>query len=224
MTKLIIFDMDGVLIDSEPLYRKVNTKLFRELGVEMQNEEYNGYIGIAADKMWKSIKKNHKLKQPVKKLMELEKEKKHDALKGKKLRSMPGVKALLNKLMKNGLKMCVASSSAEKNIKLILTKTGLKDYFDKVSSGEGIKNGKPAPDIFLKAAGRMKPEDCFVIEDSANGVFAAKRAGMKCIGIKDPDSGNQDLSKADITVNDFKKDNINKILTFITYNTINTMS
>ena len=90
-------------------------------------------------------------------------------------------------------------------------------YFDFIVSGEEVTNGKPMPDIFLKAADHFQssPDNCFVIEDSSNGVTAAKAAGMKCIGFRNVNSGNQDISKADLIINSFSKTEINNVLNFL---------
>jgi beta-phosphoglucomutase-like phosphatase (HAD superfamily) len=88
-----------------------------------------------------------------------------------------------------------------------LRKLKIEHLFDAVVCAEDITHSKPHPEIFLKAAERLRemPENCLVIEDSKLGVEAAKSAGMKCIGFRNPNSGNQDLSKADVIVDDFAK-------------------
>jgi beta-phosphoglucomutase-like phosphatase (HAD superfamily) len=96
----------------------------------------------------------------------------------------------------------------------MMNRTGLGALFDRVISGGSVKNGKPAPDIFLKAAGLLgvEPADCVVIEDSRNGVIAAKSAGMKCVGYKNPNSGVQDLSCSDLVVDDMRKIDYNLLV------------
>ena len=86
---------------------------------------------------------------------------------------------------------------------MVVSKFELEDYFSCILSGEEVENGKPAPDIYVETAKKLGivPEECIVIEDSKNGVMAAKEAGMKCIGFKNINSGEQDLSKADYIVN-----------------------
>ncbi len=86
----------------------------------------------------------------------------------------------------------------------------MRHYFQHIISGDLVEHGKPAPDIFVYAANalREEPAHCVVIEDSTNGVKAAKLAGMKCIGFKNPNSGDQDLSLADMVIDDFRKVNL----------------
>jgi beta-phosphoglucomutase-like phosphatase (HAD superfamily) len=93
----------------------------------------------------------------------------------------------------------VASSSAEKLVTLVLQKIGVRRFFDVVLSGESVTKSKPEPEVFLKTASllRVLPENCVVVEDAMHGVTAAKRAGMKCVGYRNRNTGNQDLSRAD---------------------------
>ena len=98
-----------------------------------------------------------------------------------------GAKEIVEFLKQNGVKMAVASGSATDEIEWKLSDTGIIDYFDAFAGGEEVKHGKPAPDVFLLAAERLgvKPEECFVFEDSSLGIKAGHTAGMKCIGVAD---------------------------------------
>src|SRR5690606_5174684 len=101
-----------------------------------------------------------------------------------------------------------------KNIDLILQKLDIEKYFDFVVSGEQVVKGKPEPDIFLKVANHysIHPKDCMVIEDSTNGVLAAKAANMFCVGYYNPSSGNQDLTKADLIIDSFNDPRLYSII------------
>jgi len=210
--------MDGVLIDSEPAYKTMNMAHFSSLGFKMNEEEYNGYVGMSSLKMWSKIKSNYGLNENVEDLMASEKERMYKVL-NSDLISEPieGIKELIDSFLKRNYRLCVASSSPKDNIKLVLKRHNLEMYFDFIVSGEEVTNGKPMPDIFLKAADhfQLSPDNCFVIEDSSNGVTAAKAAGMKCIGFRNVNSGNQDISKADLIINSFSKTEINNVLKFL---------
>jgi len=210
--------MDGVLIDSEPAYKTMNMAHFSSLGFKMNEEEYNGYVGMSSLKMWSKIKSNYGLNENVEDLMASEKERMYKVL-NSDLISEPieGIKELIDSFLKRNYRLCVASSSPKDNIKLVLKRHNLEMYFDFIVSGEEVTNGKPMPDIFLKAADHFQssPDNCFVIEDSSNGVTAAKAAGMKCIGFRNVNSGNQDISKADLIINSFSTTEINNVLKFL---------
>lgn len=202
MIDLIIFDLDGVLLDSESLYKRINFEFFKELGVDITHDEYHSFIGISGEKMWGYIKQKGSLDQTVDELRQEEKERKNLGLKSSALEANDGLFELLNFIKEREIPMGIASSGLKKNIRLILNKLHVDPYFDHIVSGEMPKHGKPAPDIFLLAADHFKvpTEKCLVIEDSTNGVLAAKSAGMKCVGYRNAGSGNQDLSKADFIV------------------------
>lgn len=202
MERLIIFDLDGVLLDSETLYKEVNFKLFNDLGVEITEEEYHSFIGISGDKMWRYIKEKGNLSQAIPQLRAIERERKFKGLSENVLKPNPGLIELLNQLESLNISRVIASSGLMKNVKLILSKLEVEHYFSVIVSGEMPERGKPAPDIFLMAASKAKtdPKNCIVIEDSTNGIIAAKAAGMKCVGYINEGSGKQDLSKADLII------------------------
>ncbi|MFV1884749.1 MAG: HAD family hydrolase [Balneola sp.] len=214
MTKLFIFDLDGVLLDSETLYRKINFELFEDLGAEITNEEYNSFIGISGEKMWDYIKRKGNLKQSISELRALERERKFEGLTRNELISNKGLLELLDKLKSMDIHCAIASSGMMKNIKIILSKLNVETYFSYIVSGEMPERGKPAPDIFLLAAEYfgVDSKECIVMEDSRHGTLAAKAAEMKCIGYINPGSGNQDLSKADIVVESLTDPQVFKLI------------
>lgn len=118
-----------------------------------------------------------------------------------------GMKELIKDLYQNGMKLAIASAASEREIQKGVEGLGIASYFTKLVSGETVEHPKPAPDIFLKALGELEltVEECIIIEDSGNGVRAAKAAGVPVIGFCNLDSDNQDLSKADIVVEGFEE-------------------
>ncbi len=207
MLEAVIFDMDGVLIDSEPFHLVVNEKIFANLGINLSEDEYHSFIGTTHKDMWSTIKKRYNLPQSVPELVNMQVSGNINYIKNEEIGpiKIKGVTELLSKIARENIKIGIASSSPTEVIELVLNKLGISDYFSGVVGGEEIKKGKPSPDIFLKAAKRLdaKPSDCIVIEDSKNGVLAAKAAGMRCVGFKNPNSGNQDLGKADLIVDNY---------------------
>lgn len=206
--KCIIFDMDGVLINSEPLHFKFESMLFKSLGITVSKEQHETFVGTTSKTMWTIIKKTHNLPFTVSELI----------LKGhsgfliflesqKSLHLIQGIIELLDRLTDAGYILALASSSPHKLINYILIKCKIDEYFTVRISGDDVNNGKPDPEIFIKTseATGIKPENCLVIEDSANGIDAAVKAGMKCVGYRNPGSGNQDLRAADLILNSFNE-------------------
>lgn len=219
--KVIIFDMDGVIIDSEPAYLEMNLKMFSEMGIEMDDDDYKALVGMPSLPMWTMLKEKYNFEKEVDEIILSEKNRMFEILdSGIISKPMNGISDLLNELKSNNYKLSVASSSAKDNIELILKKLGLYNYFEFIISGEEVVKGKPDPEMFLKVAEKFKVSsaECFVLEDSTNGVNAAISAGMNCIGFKNNDTNHQDISKADIIIQNFEKTNIENILKFIKVN------
>ena len=211
MISCVIFDMDGVIIDSEPIYFRIEQQLFKEVGVELTREEHTTYVGRSD--LWYSIKEKYHLDIDPEKITSEEKRRYLEILKNSfDGDPIEGVTELIANLDKRGMNLVLASSSEMKNIELVLTKFGLIDYFDLRISGADLPTSKPHPEIFEKAAimAQATPQNCLVIEDSANGVKAAKSANMACIGFRNPNSGNQDLSAADWIIHSFEEFDLSK--------------
>ncbi|WP_432666971.1 HAD family phosphatase [Wukongibacter baidiensis] len=217
MIKAIIFDMDGVIIDSEPIHKQVEKSIFERLDIEVSEEEHNSYVGKTSMGMWNEIKIKHNLGEDIlaKEIVRLEVDRyiKH-LLASEDIKPISGVKEFVNELYINNIKLALASSAVRRSIETVINLFELEEYFAIRISGEDIKNSKPCPDIFLEAAKELgvNPIECVVIEDSRNGVIAAKAAGMKCIGFKNPNSGDQDLSRADRVIDCFSQIDYKKII------------
>jgi HAD superfamily hydrolase (TIGR01509 family) len=213
MMKAVIFDLDGVLIDSEPLHAMADNQLLIESGICVPDNYFDRFVGVTNRDMWEVIKKDYSLKPSIEELMQLQMPLKLKLLDEIDFKPIHGIIELLEDLKRKDIPMAIASSSPRQFIEKVIEKIGLRKYFTIWVSGEEVERSKPAPDIFLKAAGllNVNPIECIVIEDSSSGTIAAKRAGMKCIGYRNPNSGNQDLSKADLIIDVIKKEDINLV-------------
>lgn len=195
-----IFDMDGVIVDSEPVYDSWNEELFKELGLEVDAQTRKSFIGVSAKRKWEILKDRFTIEQEIDDLLNMQKKSFSREWDFTNV-LFPEVIPFLEKLIELKIPVAIASSSDYHRINQILSQCKLKTYFNKITSGEDFTNGKPHPDIFLRAANELGclTENCIVVEDSFNGVTAAKKAGMYCIGVKHKDI-KMDLSGADLIV------------------------
>jgi len=174
---LVIFDCDGVLVDSEPLAMRVLVAAIAAQGIEVPSREaFRDYLGRSLSSISESLETSHGARLGAGALESM----RHDlyALYRAELRPSPGIRAALEAMP---VPVCVASSSHLERIRLSLELTGLSDLFGShIFSASMVANGKPAPDLFLHAAAQMgaRPAHCLVIEDSPAGIAAAQAAGM----------------------------------------------
>lgn len=185
MLKAVIFDMDGLLVDSEPWWRVAETNVFGRLSVAPSEEEFEMMMGnriqeVIANWYSKHPWDNFNLDVTMNEIVD---EVGHLVTQNAQL--MPGVSETLNYLQANKIRTALASSSPMRLIRKITEGYGIHSYFEQLHSAEIEKRGKPHPDVFLSAAAAMKldPQHCIVLEDSYNGVLAAKAAQMQCIAV-----------------------------------------
>lgn len=202
MFNTFIFDMDGVIIDSEPLHFEVDQYVMNKLGVRISKQELEEYVGMTNPEMWADLVQKYNLIESIEDIISLQLQTKMAMLDKSQEKPIEGVIELITLLNQSNISIGLASSSPRVFIEAVLNKFGIQEFFQSIISGEEVAKGKPAPDIYLKTAEilQAKVEDCIVLEDSRNGVLAAKAAGMKVIGFVNMNSGIQDLSKADLVV------------------------
>jgi HAD superfamily hydrolase (TIGR01509 family) len=199
----VIFDMDGVLLDSEPLHKKAEKRTFAPYGVTLTDEELTVFTGQSSKALLGAVRKNNGISTDVGILYDKLQTHLMDIF-AKEANAIAGAVPLVHELAGRGVPLAVASSSPLRLIRLSLGRIGLESFFPVVVSGDEVKRSKPNPDIFLETARRlyMPAVRCAVIEDSSSGVAGAKAAGMFTIGFRSPNSLHQDVSAADLVVDD----------------------
>lgn len=207
--KACIFDLDGTIVDSEPLYTTCDTLFLNRYGIEYSREFNERMIGRGAMDFFKAIEEEF----PESPLNDLSLDERI-TLKDKEfleyakmhVRAFPAMDRLIRLLHERGIPLAVASGSSLPVIEAILGYVGLRDYFDSIVSASEVARGKPEPDVFLETAQRLKqnPENCLVFEDSTFGIIAAKRARMTCIGLPSNDyqsrGFDRGIDEADINI------------------------
>lgn len=203
----IIFDMDGVLLDSEPMHQEIIYETFQLKGIPFDKAYIQTLTGMSAFPMWEKVKRDAHRTESVEELMQFHRDYFFKRLPEMKVPLVPHVKDVLEKFKNEGKHLSLASSSARKLIDIFTQQTNIAHYFEVIMSGDDVQYSKPNPEIFLKVAQwyGLPATQFTVIEDSTNGVKAAKSANMKCIGFDNPLSGGQDLSQADLLIHSMQE-------------------
>jgi HAD superfamily hydrolase (TIGR01509 family) len=193
----IIFDMDGVLVDSEPVHFEAMRRLMEEHGVAYTWLDEENFFGCTDREVFRQIRKRYGLAEHEHDLAEAWIERVVQLLPGR-IAPMAGVPRVLDRLGASGLRLALASSSSPAIIRATIDILGLADVFEVTVSGRDVASGKPAPDIFLEAARRLgvPPSACLVVEDSQNGLRASIAAGIPCLVIPCPSTARQDFTGA----------------------------
>ena len=214
MLKAVIFDMDGVIVNSEPLHNLAYKKMFEEFKLEVSNSLYESFTGQSTHSICKQLCEIFNLNDDPNLLVQSKR--KHFKVifdNDTSFQMIDGALELIQDYFDNKITLVLASSASMTNIDRIFQKFNLNKYFKSKISGADLKESKPNPEIFLKAAkltGYNK-EECIVIEDSTNGIVAAKSAGIYCVGYNSFNSKNQNYDNANIIITDLNEIKFKKV-------------
>ena len=199
----VIFDMDGVLIDSEPIHFEATRALLADLGVDYVPDLDENFFGCTDRDVFRALRARYALAADEDELAAAWVARSVKLL-GGPLVPMAGVPDVLHTLRRSGFRLALASSSAPPIIAATMTGLGLLDIFEFTVSGHDVERGKPLPDIFLEAARRLGlgPEALLIVEDSFNGLSAAVAAGIRCVAVPCPSTVGQDFSRAAVRLSD----------------------
>ena len=195
-----IFDMDGLLFDTEKIWQRKWHDIADEMGVTLPEEFKNEITGSSGPFMNSVVMKYYHVEDGAEIIKDCYERVHEEAQRHVDMKK--GVVEILDYLKENGFLIAVASSSSRKQILHNIQSAGIQNYFDAIVSGVELKRGKPAPDIFLKAAEQIKcrPEDCYVFEDAINGVTAGHAAGCKTVMIPDMLTPDEETIKKTVMV------------------------
>lgn len=202
--RAIVFDMDGLMIDSEKVYWAVGRGLAREFGKEVSDQTLGSMMGRSPIKSMEVYAQELGLKQSPHELLEMREARVKRALE-QGVDPMPGLFEVLGEF-KSKYKLAIATSAPMYLVDVIAAKLRLRPYFDAIQTSDDVVHGKPDPEIYLKAMSRLDvpPTECAVLEDSSNGALAGKRSGAYTIAVPSRYTRDQDFSFVDYIAKDLK--------------------
>ena len=195
--KAVIFDMDGVIFDTQRVYLEIWQSVFEKYGYKMTKELYITVMGTGRKNVIKTFLENFGDDLPIEKMYEEKDNQLFYIIENQGIPLKKGVKELFSMLKEKNYKIALATSAKRDRVEKQIKDKWLKESFDAIVCGDDVEKGKPSPDIFLKAAKEIDVEakDCFVVEDSPAGIKAAFSGGMKGIHVEDLKVADEDILK-----------------------------
>lgn len=212
--KAVIFDMDGVIIDSEPIHSRVKMDTFAHFGIPFNEADLVHYMGRTSGAIFReTLAKHGRTDINPQDMADYKHAHYLEILQSGEIAPVEGSVELIKSLHEAGIPLALATSSNVRVMNTVLDSFDIRKYFTSILSGGELPESKPNPAIYLISAERLavEPADCMVIEDTENGILAAKRAGMFCTAYRNPNSGKQDLTLADRVVDSLTEIDVNKL-------------
>ena len=185
MIKGVLFDMDGVLVDSEPFICKAAIMMFEEMGIKVVPEDFHPFVGMGENRYIGGVAEQHGATVDIEKVKARTYEIYQNIVRGN-LTPLPGVHKFISVCREKGFRLALATSADRVKMEVNLREIGLtSDTFNYIVTGLDVKNKKPSPDIYIMAAERigLEPHECLVVEDAVSGIKAGKAAGCRCLGL-----------------------------------------
>jgi len=199
----VVFDLDGVLVDSEPIHFRAANRVLRRYGSSISEAEYRGFIGLGETATWEAWRTPSRIPNSVEALVAAHTQARLEEI-ATGVDAIDAAVQLARQLHASGMQLAIASSSTRQVIDALLLALDLDGVFRVRISGEDsdVRASKPAPDVYLAAAAQLgvAPSACLAIEDSGPGVVSAKRAGMTCVAVPNRWTADQDFSEADVVL------------------------
>lgn len=215
--KAFIYDMDGVIADTEPVHLQAEQLVLKKMGIDVTLEFLMRYQGMTDLMMFEDMKQRFHFKHTAEQAAKAKAYVFNKILHEEHVKPIEGILELIRATdalrSSQGIKTAIASSSSDEFIRFVVEDLGIRDSFDLLMSGTNLPESKPNPAIYLQTAAYLQvdPRECVVLEDAANGAKAAKAAGMTCIGFNSPHSPNQDLSVCDAIVDEISEIRLNEL-------------
>lgn len=200
--KAVLFDMDGLMVDTEPVHFKAYKRVFNKYGKDFTEENFKLYLGTSDVDCCKDMVVRFNLSISAEELLAEKRQVFRELIKTQ-LVSQPGLNELLTALSENNYKIAIASSSSLEDIKAIIKGINISSMLDDFASAQEVEHGKPSPDVYLLAAKKLGvgSNECLVLEDAPVGVQAGKAAGMKVFAVPSQYTKDGDFSLADKVLN-----------------------
>jgi HAD superfamily hydrolase (TIGR01509 family) len=215
--RAVIFDMDGIILDSEPVQLEAVNQILARYDIHWTQETFRHHIGLRSLDFFKNLKTLYPLREPIDELVAFHKETYcqliQERIAQKKIQESKGLTSLLKELKGAEFHIGLATSSSRREVEIITRGLNIEKFFETFTCGEEVLEGKPAPEIFLKTAKALgvEPGQCVVIEDSPIGLQAAVQAGMRCVAIPTPSTHDGDFSKADLQLSSLQEVSVSLI-------------